>query len=521
MAILLCLSATDKMQAQKASTQSISIFKNGIGFFQKHITVEAKNKIAIIEKLPIAIPNYKRNNSDYIPVMFGSLWFTSYNNPIIGITSFNKEIEKKEISQNIKQILEANINKTATFSIRNYDKPVKAKIIKINKNILILEATGKWITVSPNMVENIEFSDKPNFEFTEKKEQKIFQIDFEKDQNKNKVDLMYMQRGITWSPNYYIELRKGKKASIRFRANLINDIEDIKNAEINFVVGVPSFMFSNTESPLTSKKNMSEFISSLNNTPSYSRPSRPALSNMMVSQSMANYGSDDNYDLNVEISPESGNQEDLYFYNKQGINLKKGGRALIDLLTTKVDYEDIYSVELDSKYDNYNSDNKENQVWHSIRFKNNTKSPFTTGTAFIVKNSDNETKPICQNRLNYTAPNTYSLVKLTMSPDISVTDNEEENSREAKKKKFHGYWYDLVKMKAKIKINNYKKETIKLEIKRLIEGELISCNEKWENKILLKLSDNKNKKNQTSWEIELKKGETKTISYEYHVFVRN
>ena len=70
-------------------------------------------------------------------------------------------------------------------------------------------------------------------------------------------------------------------------------------------------------------------------------------------------------------------------------------------------------------------------------------------------------------------------------------------------KYFDGYSHDLITMKGTIQAVNYKNEKIKLKITRIIDGELIKSNENWEFKSLLKFSEVKNKRNETTWEIEL------------------
>jgi hypothetical protein len=79
--------------------------------------------------------------------------------------------------------------------------------------------------------------------------------------------------------------------------------------------------------------------------------------------------------------------EDLYFYKKQNISLKKDGRLKTQLLKMNFDYQDVYSCELEQNATNrnYNSDTKSNIVWHSIRFKNSSEHPLTTGTVFLGK----------------------------------------------------------------------------------------------------------------------------------------
>ena len=75
--------------------------------------------------------------------------------------------------------------------------------------------------------------------------------------------MFYMQKGIYWVPNYLVTLRDDGKADVRLRATVMNDIEDFEDTELNFVVGVPTFRYSQVSSPLSSTESVAQFMNSL------------------------------------------------------------------------------------------------------------------------------------------------------------------------------------------------------------------------------------------------------------------
>lgn len=503
--------------AQKAEfrTKTVSIFKNGTAFFQKEITENTDSENSIITKLPIA-------DSD---AMFGTIWFNAPSNEIYKIGSFPDSVKTEHSADNILSMLKANKGKALTLNIKGFEKPVTGEILKVDNNFLMIKTKDSWITTVPLKVEYITFSQEPKTTYYEQKVKELIKIVLKKKSKKQKVELMYMQKGLTWTPNYYIRIIGENKAELTLRANVMNDIEEIKNTDINFVVGVPSFSFSNIESPITSNEGVDDFIAALNGRRKYgSYTFDNRLSNMSnaITTQQAITRNDPNYNntSDSELTGKGSTDEGLYFYKKEKASLRKGERAFFELLKADIEYEQIYSVDLEENTNIYNrytygNTNSENKVWHSIRFKNNTESPFTTGAAFIMRKEGDNYKPVSQNYLYYTPSGVKTTVKTTISPDISVTTNEKEIDRREKALKYH----DLITIEAEINVENYKNKDIKLEIKRLVTGEIISSNVECEKISKLKSWDSKNKQNDTRWDIELKANEKKTIKYKYKIYV--
>ncbi|HEV2395326.1 MAG TPA: hypothetical protein VGS27_00105, partial [Candidatus Sulfotelmatobacter sp.] len=57
---------------------------------------------------------------------------------------------------------------------------------------------------------------------------------------KEKLTMGYLEHGIGWTPSYLLSLDDDKNARITMQAVVTNDAEDIDNAELFFVVGVPN-----------------------------------------------------------------------------------------------------------------------------------------------------------------------------------------------------------------------------------------------------------------------------------------
>ncbi|MCK7535570.1 MAG: hypothetical protein MZV63_33580 [Marinilabiliales bacterium] len=68
------------------------------------------------------------------------------------------------------------------------------------------------------------------------------------------MGLVYLQRGLRWIPGYQVELDAAGGATVKLQATLVNDLVDLDDAEVNLVVGVPSFAFAETVDPIRSRR---------------------------------------------------------------------------------------------------------------------------------------------------------------------------------------------------------------------------------------------------------------------------
>lgn len=507
------------------TSQKIAVFKNGTGFFIKTAKVDASTGSYTLTKTPEAL--------------FGTFWIAARDERIKTLHTTKEKGYETEDSKNVKNMLSGNIGKNVKIYVST-TLVAEGKIISVNDEMVVIQTKDKWISREINYISSVEFLEKPNFDFNKETESNQMVLEFEK-AGKKTIDMMYLQRGISWFPSYLVEISDEKEAVITLRSTLINDIEDLKNAEVEFVVGVPNFKYNYVKSPLCTPQTLESFISSLSGA-SYSYrgagyfDNSNALSNGIMSQQMSGgeqYGGSIPEAFTLpEFEAEGNSEEDLFFYNFKNINLKKGERATYELLHTKVPFEHIYEVILKPNttsnyyYANskgYSFDDSDNKVWHSIKLNNTTKMPWTTGTAMVVKNQNGNIRPISQDMMKYTPSQGKGFLKITISPDISVKDKEEETKRIEKSKKKDNYFYDLVTVEGIIKVKNYKKTDVKINVQRSVTGEMKECNIKWE--VAKKLNSanyyNINATNDVTWELELKQGEEKEIKYSYTIFIYN
>jgi hypothetical protein len=305
-----------------------------------------------------------------------------------------------------------------------------------------------------------------------------------------------------------------------------NDAEDLENVDLNFVVGYPNIKYANTPD-LFHSGSLQNILNNQNS----------ANQNFMQFNDMANRGSSIGYNTLSSVQVTSNKQkipnlkgesdEDLYFYNLKNVTLPKGGRAYYTIFEAKVGYEHIYEVKLTPNHNNYYKyqqvtfdDPNRNKVWHTINLKNKTKHAWTNGAAMVVKKDGQSVKPISQDDLPYTSIGDENALKLTLAPDVSVRDKEEEENRLIRQQQADKYYYDVVTVKGEVKLHNFKDKKINLKVSKTIVGTLNKSSLEWLSVKRVNLNNLYNKTNDVCWELELDAGEEKTIEYEYKVFVR-
>jgi hypothetical protein len=344
-----------------------------------------------------------------------------------------------------------------------------------------------------------------------------------------------LERGIRWIPAYRVEVKGDpiNEVKLELEANVINELTDLKDSEMNFVVGVPHFLFQDLMSPLsinTAFAGVSSYFQT-------GRGGQNSYSNAIASQvaytADSSYG-DDTPSPTVfdEEKLSAFSAEQLFLYKADKISLKKNERASLRLFSLTVPASEVFEwtitdpPNVEQRYYKYNSGSSSqkslteelsNKVWYALRLKNTTGMPWTTAPALTFR----EWKPIGQDMLTFTPISGDNILKVTPATEVIGDHNLKETSRERVQLNYGGsqYNFDLVTVEATIKIRNIKKETIELVLTRNLVGEVLEASD--EGKIsrqglnLQAVNPNSNIK----WNLKLPTGE-KEIKYSYKIYVQ-
>jgi hypothetical protein len=526
-------------------TTAISIFKDGNSFVIKKGKVQPKNNVFTIYDAQIP------------QALFGTFWVNTPAGTISSVKSYTDTLEQQSKAgvRSIADLVMANKGKDAIlYTTEVYEGRIEDVLVSEQSGavysaelggvrmvvghtphlVFVKLKNGQSVALPVAEIKRLHVAGDFNTSFpvTYREQHNLLDIEFGSNAGQD-LELMYLQKGLSWVPFYNLELGEGGKAKLTLRSELINNAESFTNANLSFVVGASNFRYAtsltglvnflNTQAqyltqraavPYTPVNVFSNSMRTTNNDFLAESSSRAAPSQPDPENSFAN-------DLTGEQS------DDLYFYTLKNASLKKGARAHYQLFETPVDYETIYKCDLGANGENnHNYENTfdfrpdlVNSVRHTIKLSNASSNPFTTAPVLLTRRTGDKLLPIGQDIIYYTPIKGKVSVDVNTTSDIVVNQAEKESSRTPNERRWNSYYVDKVLIEGKIKLQNYKKEDAKMVVGRIVYGNLIQSDLPWKNTEQRQNPNVLNKSNKVLWETTVKAGQTKEISYSYHYYI--
>ncbi len=518
----------------------VAVFKNGFAFTYREGISKIQNGWAYTTKAPIGV--------------LGTVWGYSTSPDVRISQMLASESEKSEIERlvNIEEVLLANEGKRIRF-IDSYSKQFEGTYQLLGRNYLLAPPepgrvipTGN-LTIALNTetgimlfpagsLRNIEIIGQTKMEKTtfSKENRLMMNITGAKDGQDVNLGIAALERGIRWIPAYRVEVKGSpiKEAKLELEAMLINELTELKNSEVYFVVGVPHFMFQDMMSPLSINTAFAGVSSYFERGAGNSR--RDSFSNAIMTQQMSDDRNSGEYDTPTVPEEEKGNAfsaEQLFLYQANQINLKKGERASLRLFSLTVPATEIFewtlndSIDTRKRYLEYSGSSTSipftqdlsSKVWYALRLKNNTGMPWTTASAISFR----DWKPLGQDMLTFTPTGGENILRVTPATEVIGTHTLEEKSRTQTQMRYGGsdYDFDLITVEGTIKLRNIKKDAVEIVLTRNVVGEV---SEATDNGKISREGLNLQAVNPNSivkWNLSLPSGE-KEIKYTYKIYVR-
>ena len=518
-------------------TTSVAAFKNGLGFFMRQGTAHLSNGQARIPFVPEA--------------SLGSLWLAPNQSGVTieELVAYRYKAPKERSINSLDELLQNSVGKTVTVTFNQKDytgevlgfsdpeppnppnraEPYATSIMPAQPGRLLLMKVGDAVlAMDRRSVTLVASSTMPNTTIKEDSEVKALRFTVKGAGDATNLTMGYLQKGLGWTPSYLVSLQDETTARITMQAVLTNDVEDLTNAEVFFVVGVPNFQFADQMSPMALQQTLVEYMRDAE---------RPAnayqFSNALKSQSIggAMSGLDaESFEATVgalQGSPE----EDLFLYSRPGVTLAKGERATYNIFAANVGCEHIYEWEVtdDPQVDVYGNrlnnsrptnpaDQKTtNVVWHSVHLKNGSGFPWTSAPAMVVSG----TKALSQDTLLYTPKGASTNLRMTIATDVRTDKKELEVERQPKAMYRNGSEFEAVTVEGTLKLKSYRSREIALKVYRSLVGDVLSVTEAGQSEKLGEAIRSVNPTSRIKWELKLKPGEEKVITYRYKILVRS
>jgi hypothetical protein len=384
--------------------------------------------------------------------------------------------------------------------------------------------------LNPAAVQLVSMAEAPSLSFQQDEEAKALRFRLKGTGQTANLTMGYLQKGIGWTPSYLVSLQDEKTARITMQAVLTNDVEDISSAEVVFVVGVPNFQFADMWSPMALRQSLAEFMQGAASQSGKQQMFSNAITSQRASSMIAAEDSSVvSFSANVD-EPQGAPEEDLFLYKRPNVTLAKGERATYNIFAADVDCEHLYEWEVtdNPRVDAYGnptpsysnnaggSEKLANVVWHSLRMKNNTKFPWTSGPAMVISG----VQALSQDTLVYTPKGATTNLKMTVATDVRVDKRELEVDRQPRVQQRNGTYYDAVTVEGTLKLKNFKTKDIHLMITRSFVGDVLTADGGQVEK-LAEVIRQLNPTSRVLWDLPFKAGEEKTITYRYKILIRD
>ncbi|HYO65487.1 MAG TPA: hypothetical protein VEU33_05345 [Archangium sp.] len=349
------------------------------------------------------------------------------------------------------------------------------------------------------------------------------------------VRLVYFTPGLRWVPTYRLDLKDGGKGLLSLQAELLNELEDLRGANVDLIVGVPNFRFRDVSSPLSLEGAVRQTLAQT--APSL-MSSMNIANNATFSQNAAEWDGAQQAQSAVPNLPDLGGSSDspdFFLHSIPALVLAKGARALVPLWREEVPVRDLYTLDVRVRRDPNNSDMVRygssdssgrvsplrlvrGEVWHQLELKNDTKYPLTTGPVLVMRGQ----VPQAQELLTYTPRGGSTLVPLTIATDVRTLHEETELERKLDALKRNGLSFSLIRKKGTLALSNPRGERTPLRIRLSTGGKVEQVSDggrvkpddyradDWGSSTLEAM----NTHSDVEWTLTLEPGERRTLTYE-------
>ncbi len=450
---------------------------------------------------------------DYLPTpVLGAFWpyCATPEARLTGVVAGQRRVLVERTALSLRELLEANIGAQAIISEGGKDyyeatilglplrsgeeleaasPPNTPERLPERGNLILLETWQGVKAVSIDRIQEVTFKGdyKPRAANEEFRNLLTLRLNWSQAPARNaKVGLFYLQKGVRWIPEYKVDIDGEGKAVVKFQATLLNELADLEDVSVNLVIGVPTFAFKDNIDPIALNQTVGQ-LSQYFQTPAsgINSPIAAQFSNAIMTQSMhpgpvVPYTPGEGAPgwLGPEIG-ETTRSEDLFVFNVQHVTLRKGERMALPVAEFTIPYKDIFTLDLPfgpppEVRGNISGEQQRElarllgspKVMHKLRLTNDSKYPFTTAPALIVRGAG----VLAQGLMTYTPKGAQVDLPITTAVDFQVKKSDRETKRTPNAVQENGNSYSRVDLTGKITLTSHHPGRTELEITRYVLG---------------------------------------------------
>ncbi len=485
----------------KPRVRSVSVFKNGMGFFIRRGATGLDDGWCVSGQVP--------------PAAFGTLAIFSCDDEnmvdVVGsgtgsVTAFDGvDAPDTEAARRRRLDTNVNLNIELTYRRDDSDLSVAGTLMSVGPRYAILKAKTGTMAVPIAAIARMKILDLPL---------RIHLRDVENErQSPRMADLgmAYLRKGITWIPEYTMKILDDDTAELTLRGTLINEAEDLIHCDVNFVVGVPHFVHTQYMAPIA----VGQVIRTIG-TATAPQQIRSQIANRMavvrntnrdpavVDKPVAVAGGDLKEATGNLPSLAGPGGTDYTVYTKKDMTIRRGEKAIVTLFKRTIKYSHIYRW------------NPPGDIRHLLVLHNATPTAWTTGPCLALSDG----RPLSEDLLKYVPRGGAGELPVTTAVNVATKVGETEIDRKLKafspRRDVH---LDLVTLRGMIQVRNFETEKITVVVTTTVPGKPTEADREGEITVNTEKLQLQKREGTITWTIAVEPGASRKLTYVYERYV--
>ncbi|HEY8391552.1 MAG TPA: DUF4139 domain-containing protein [Capillibacterium sp.] len=306
------------------------------------------------------------------------------------------------------------------------------------------------------------------------------------------VGISYLQTGLSWSPEYIVNLDSEQSGVLSYSGVVWNEATDLTNTTVYLVE--KGAQFASELSPLVYFPTDQGYVAK--------RAELTAMG-LRTAAELANGSSSSTVDAASLI---------MYKHNN-AVTLKKGERIQLPLYRGAVRVEPLYQVRLARSL--FSQEVVVEPVWKVYRVYNNSSIPWLEGRVLLMMRD----RPLGTGEFPYIAINQSGDIRVMTEPEIRVQASEVEFERVQGSLTYKEQEYAFVRVRGEITVENTKNSQIKLKVTHQVPGEVLSVGEGGSAVKKAVFQTGPNPTSELNWEATVWPQSQSKLTYTYQTYV--
>jgi len=484
----------------KPKVTSVTVFKNGLGFYLRQGKVTLRDGWCVSEAVP--------------PAAFGTLAVYSHAKDetvdIVGtgpgeVVAFDGTDAARDVASKRERLESCKFLKLQlTYREQGAERVSAGQLVSVGPEYVVLQADSNSFAVPLEGIRKLQVLEKPL--------RVHVAADGAKVPAETTLGMAYLRKGVTWIPEYTLTLCDEDTAELTLRGTLVNEAEDIVHCDVNFVVGVPHFLHTDYLAPVAVGQVIRtigaavaprEVMTQIANRAAVAKDVRAEQSGV-VDQPAPAGGRDLKESIGNLPQWEGAGTSDFTVYTRKDLTLRLGEKAIVTLFVKRIKYGHVYRW------------SPPNDLEHFLVLRNDTDTPWTTGPCLTTS----EGNALSEDLLKYVPKGGKGEIPVTTAINIAHDQNEAEVDRKLKAHQPAGdFFLDLVTLDGELSLRNFGKKPSEVIVDLRLQGKPLTASD--EAKIVLDTTNLKlaERTATVKWSVAVKPGESKTLSYRYERYV--